>query len=196
MQRFEINKNENKYSELLSPTFDYDVFIKGENLSHSHYQPNFSYVVANKQYIHVNISDEIFTFKSNLKNIALQIEEAKEILSYLPNWDDEGAKATDVQTFLKAVHFLYNYTCFIERNFDVVIRVPYVDILKDGSVYINWELDTVKFLIVFSKNNHPLAYFYGERIDKRGNKIPFKSAIELNGEVDEIIAQWMKTYLV
>ena len=149
-----------------------------------------------KQFIYLKLKENVFTFKISLKHIALQIEEAKEILSYQKNWDDENAEPTDDLTFLKSAKFLFDYSSYIEGNYGIIIPAPYMDILKDGSIYLNWEMANSKFLIIFKKNMHPLAYFYGERIDKKENKIPFKSAIEVDGDVDEITAQWMKTYLV
>jgi hypothetical protein len=194
--------SDNKYSLLLASSFNYDEFAREENIKSG----NFGELVAPtprtidkkyyKEYIYVNIEGEIFTFKTKLKHIAAQIEEAKEILKYADNWDGENSEPTDMGTFIKSSNFIHRYSSHIEGNYGAVIQSPYMDILRDGSIYLNWETANSKFIIIFKKNIHPLAYFYGERIDKKGNKIPFKSAIEIDGDIDEITAQWMKTYLI
>lgn len=189
---------ENRYSVLHYPASDYNMFLKDNSENEIKYADFISLKTIGNgsgDLEYVAIGNAILTFKANLKNIVAQIEEAKEILSYAPDWDGENGEPTDEVTFLKAANFLHKYSCYIERNFGVILTTPYFDLLKDGSVYINWELKNAKFLIIFKKHTHPLAYFYAERKDKKGNILPFKSAIEIDGDVDEVIAQWVKTYL-
>lgn len=136
--------------------------------------------------------DTVYIFSKRLQDIAIQIEDAKEILDN----DADCINSPNKQTFIKACGFLHNYSVFIDKNYSTVIKTPYFDSLNDGSVYLNWDLPNSKLTIIFKSDNNPIAYFYGERKDRSGNIIPFKSAVEIDGDVDEIFAQWMKTYLI
>lgn len=141
----------------------------------------------------VHVNDKIFQLPSRLKHIAQQIEEAKELLNYADDWDDEGAVAMDGPAFEKAACFVIDYATYIFKHFATVLSVPYIDILRDGSASVHWEnKENNQFLIVFKKEADDLAYYYAEQSDR---KIPFKSAIVPNASVDETLALWMKNHL-
>ena len=140
-----------------------------------------------------NKENKIFQLPSRLKHIAQQIEEAKELLNYADDWDDEGAVAMDGPAFEKAAGFVIDYATYIFKHFATVLSVPYIDILRDGSASVHWEnKENNQFLIVFKKEADDLAYYYAEQSDR---KIPFKSAIVPNAPVDETLALWMKNHL-
>lgn len=158
--------------------------------------------IRTKQFVNVCIIDysisiivnaKVVQLPSALKNIADHIEEAKEILNYADDWDDEGAVATDSNTFAKAVSFIVDYSKYIYEQFDIILNVPYIDILRDGSVSVHWENNEKnQLLIIFKKADEELAFFYAEQ---SARKIPFKSAIIPGGPVDETLAIWMKNHL-
>ena len=172
----------------------------------------FTFILQNKWHGQIiksgnNVSDVIqkesdYTFEVKgirynvpvcLRHIAHQIEEAKIILAYEDDWDDEGAIATDVDTFEKAINFIVQYSVFVYNNYSIILKEPYMDILRDGSVSIHWEAaKNTQLLIVFKKEEDELAYFYAEQGDR---KIPFKSAIIPGEQVNETLALWMKNYL-
>ena len=141
----------------------------------------------------VSVEDHEYYLFGALKAIAIQINDAKEILHYNYDWDDEGALPTSPQVFHNAINFLVSYSNFIFRRFDdAIIATPYIDILKDGGVSILWDTPKARFLIFFKNSASSYAYFFAEKTD---TKIPFKSAIEINAPVDESIASWMKANL-
>ena len=140
----------------------------------------------------IAIGNKTYVFPLVLHRIVVHIQEAKEILSYPDNWDDEGAEATDESTFIKAADFLRSYAIFIERNYGVTLATPYMDILRDGSISIHWETKRGLMIIIFKKTSAEKAYFFAERL---ADKVEIKSAVIVGAEPDEILAQWMKTYL-
>ncbi|MBK5214509.1 MAG: hypothetical protein JJE55_12710 [Flavobacteriaceae bacterium] len=141
----------------------------------------------------IKINNETLFIPIELKDIIGQIEEAKEILQYDFDWDDEGALATDEHTFGKAASFVKDYALHIFKIYSAILPPPYIDILRDGSVTVHWETANASFLIIFKKENNELAYYYAERKD---SKVPFKSAIELGKPVDKFLSLWMKSNLV
>lgn len=139
------------------------------------------------------INEKSVEIPIDLKHIADQIEEAKEVLDYEFDWDDNGAIPTDADTFGKAAFFVKDYALYLFQMHSVVLTSPYIDILKDGAVSVHWETPNAQFLIVFKRDNDNLAYYFAKHKD---NKIPFKSAIELGKPVDEFLALWMKKNLI
>ena len=139
------------------------------------------------------VNGKSYTVPVSLKPVAHQIEEARIILEYEDDWDDEGAIATEIDTFEKAVNFLVDYSTFVYKNYAVILKEPYIDILRDGSVSVHFEAArNTQLLIVFKKEENELAYFYAEQGDR---KIPFKSAIIPGEPVDETLASWMKNHI-
>jgi hypothetical protein len=140
----------------------------------------------------LDINNKEYRIPYALMHIADQVEESKEILKYNFNWDDEGSLPTDEFTFSNAATFVIKYALYIFEHDGIVLKTPYIDILKDGSVSVHWETEGSQLLIIFKKNNAGLAYYYAERKD---NKVPLKSAIEPGKPVDEFLALWMKKNL-
>jgi|SRR5690554_2419067 len=141
----------------------------------------------------MEIAGEKFELYSNLKLIGDQIEDGAEILSRDENWDDDGALATDTETFLKAARFIVQYANHVHDKYHETLTAPYIDILRDGAVSVHWEAENnAQLLVVFKKKENELAYFFAEQGER---KIPLKSAIVPNDPVDETLALWMKNYL-
>lgn len=142
--------------------------------------------------IPLTISGEKYTVPYVLKNFVEHIEEAKEILDYTYDWDDDGALPTNDKTFGQASHFLMDYVLHIFKNHKTVLQTPYIDVLRDGSVSVHWETQKGKLLIIFKREPKDLAYYYAESLV---NNIPFKSAIKIGEEIDELLALWMEKNL-
>ena len=141
----------------------------------------------------IQIGNKTYGIYSDLSAILDQINDAREILSYETDWDGDGSLATNEAVFNNAISFLTLYSNFIYENYsNTILPAPYIDITRDGGISIFWENDKAKFLIIFKNADSKVAYFFAERTD---TKIPFKSAIEINGPVDGAIASWMKTNL-
>ena len=141
----------------------------------------------------IKIGDKTYSLHNDLSHLATHINEAKELLNYQTDWDEDGSLATNEVVFNNAISFLVSYANFIYQNYsNTVLSVPYIDITREGGISIFWESAKAKFLIIFKNSDSKTAFFFGEKTD---TKIPFKSAIEINGSVDESIASWMKTNL-
>lgn len=153
---------------------------------------------AEQEEIRLEVRNKQYTLPKALKAIADQVEEAKEILDYSFDWNEEGALPTDEETFAKAASFTIEYALWIYENYEEIIATPYIDIMKNGAVSVHWENDEAQLLIIFNRaedfkrEEEKLAYFYAER---KENKIPFKSAVKPNAAVDEFIGLWMKKNL-
>ena len=151
-------------------------------------------VRTSEEPITVKVNDLTFQLPPILKHIAQQIEEAKEILNYTDNWDDEGAEATDSSTYEQATRFIVDYAEYVYTRFNTILCAPYIDILRDGSVSVHWETGkNTQLLIIFKKVNDELSFYYAEQSDR---KIPLKSAIVPGDPVDETLALWMNIHLV
>ena len=148
-------------------------------------------IVQNNE-IPLTICGKKYTVPYALKSIVEHIEEAKEILDYTYDWDDDGALPTDDKTFGQASHFVLDYVQHIFKNHKTVLQTPYIDVLRDGSVSVHWETQKGKLLIIFKRETKNLAYYYAERLV---NNIPFKSAIKIGEEIDEFLALWMEKNL-
>lgn len=127
---------------------------------------------------------------SKLDHIEKQIEEAEDYFRSGSYFEEEDCRLIQQEAFQKAIDFVRRYSRYILNKYSQIIVSPYIDVLKDGSISVDWENQKAKFLIIF-KNNSKLAYFYGEKDDK----IPFKGAVETNDTIEESLAIWMKNYL-
>lgn len=148
--------------------------------------------------LNLELCGKDYTIPKDLESIVIQIQEAKEILTYPSDWNDEGALSTDEETFKKAASFVIKYALWIYNKYNTIVITPYIDIMTDGSISVHWKKEEAQFLIIFNKkeafkqNEKELAYFYAEG---RDNKIPFKSAVDPYAPVDEFIALWLEKNL-
>jgi hypothetical protein len=127
----------------------------------------------------------------NLPAIAKAISNSKDILDLEEDWDDEGANTTNLSTYNRAISFVRNYCIKIFQS-GIKISTPSIEILRDGSIGVNWETSKASFLIVFDKANENISYCYGKN---KTNGIPFKTGIENDNSIDESVASWMKKNL-
>lgn len=144
-----------------------------------------------KEDLVVELDLNSFSVPFELIHIKLAIEDSKEILEYQEDWDGEGSAPVKFTTYESSVSFLINYAKHIFYNSHLIIKAPYIDCLRDGAIYLQWETEKGKLLIIF-KEGKEVAFFYGEIKEKA---IPFKSGIPINGELQEYVASWMKDYL-
>jgi hypothetical protein len=89
--------------------------------------------------IFFSIGRKTFQLPKELSEIKQAIVEAKDILYLKDDWDDEGADATDEETFLSAISFLVMYSKHLFKHHGAVIDTPFIDILRDGSIGILWD---------------------------------------------------------
>ena len=74
----------------------------------------------------------------------------------------------------------------------VVIDSPDIDILRDGSIVVNWEMSLATFTIIFDKEPSEFSFYFAK--DKQ-NPIPLKYGIDIKKNVDEYTALWMSKNL-
>ncbi len=149
-------------------------------------------IIERIQNVQIQISDNHFSLPISLNHIAKSIINSQAIMLLENDWDDDGADATNLNTYLKAVSFVVSYSKFIFESLKVVIDYPDIDILRDGSVSVFWETHKATFLIIFKKNDNRYSYFFG---NNKVDGIPFKYAIDNQGKIDEITAKWMSQNL-
>lgn len=149
-------------------------------------------IIQRNRTLKIELGNKTYIVPAILNGIVNQIEESKEILSYPMDWDDDGAVATDKETFHHAARFVIEYSLSAYEEYGVVLTTPYIDIMRDGSVSVLWESEKAQMLIIFKLGDRDLAYYYAEQKDKQ---IPTKSAIDISESMDNILFSWMITYL-
>lgn len=202
-----IDKPYKSYSSSEKSYVDHEQDLSAFYLKNDSYLPKsrkgqridvFQRIIEKEPELTLKLNGEEYKLARELEHIVDQIEEAREILDYPLDWDEEGGLPTDKETFTEAVSFIVSYALWVFENHDEIIIPPYIDIMKDGAVSVHWETDRAQLLIIFNKaedfkpEEEKLAYFYAER---KENNIPFKSAIKPGAEVDEFIGLWMKKNL-
>jgi hypothetical protein len=136
-------------------------------------------------------NDIVFGEKNEIQ---LAIEEAKVLLTFQENWDENGALPTEKGTFKFASTFLSRIHNAL-ANIDFILEVPFIDITNKGGISLKWENERAQFYIIFNNENANFAYYYGEsKNEEKPDKI--KSGIDLNtGQVDNFLLDWFKLYL-
>lgn len=136
---------------------------------------------------------ELQKIQKRIDPIQEAIEEAKVLLDYQFDWDDNEGEPTDLKTLNTANTFLTSYSIALILS-GSSLSVPYFDITPTGGISLKWENENAIFFIIFNKGNNDVAYFYGESKDEsRPSKL--KSGINPTGKLDGILLAWMKDYL-
>jgi hypothetical protein len=120
----------------------------------------------------------LFVLPESLKSIFDCIVESKILLSdkYCDDYDDDGAKSTDIITYVNAIWFLRFYALTIFSKYGKVIETPDIDLLKEGGIVIEWCSLNRKdyFYITFNKGSE-IGSYYG-----KFNNVSYKGNIMLN----------------
>jgi len=108
------------------------------------------------------------------------IEESKYILGLKYNWDDEGALAISQKAYEKAISFLKMYAESIADvcECECELIAPSINPVKNGSVDLEWNLETSYMLINFTDSKDDFVYYY--LAFKEGDTITF----DANGQVN------------
>ncbi len=151
------------------------------------------YVVYETRPIAINIKGNNFILLTELSHIASSIKKSETILELKEDWDEEGALPTNIETFVKAVKFIIDYSTFILKGKEkVVIDSPDIDILRDGAIIVNWETPVASFTIIFEKEPSEIYYYYAK---EKQSLITLKYGININKEVNEYTTLWMANNL-
>ncbi|MGV3704590.1 MAG: hypothetical protein ACO1NU_04355 [Arcticibacter sp.] len=102
-----------------------------------------------------------------LRNLAEEIERSKYMLELPDNWDDEGAIGYTVETWIKAIKFLINYSTSILNTTGKTIFIPKIYHGPEGSIDIYWEYE--RFNLLINITNTGLCTYFGDNY--KSNKI-------------------------
>ena len=127
----------------------------------------------------------------HLPDLSKAIFDSSAILDLEEDWDEEGANATNKETYDNAIKFVRLYALWLLDS-GAKLSTPSISIVRDGSIAVSWDTLKAKFIIVFDKKNHKISYCYGK---DKVNGIPLETGIENNDSVDKSIAEWMKKRL-
>jgi hypothetical protein len=89
------------------------------------------------------------------------INEARQILQYLDNWDGEGAARYSLETFERAESFLNAHSGFL-RQFDFELPIPNIGAGPNGSIDLHWKSPNWELLVNIPADPTKMATFYGD----------------------------------
>lgn len=181
---------------ITSLQFDWDK-AKKEIQKHEEFFEGFNYLNSprltyNKKSIEFSIKGYNIELPYNLKHIRDAIQDSENLLELEEDWDDDGADATNFETYKNAVNFIVNYSTHILNRFNMVLKKPFIDITRDGSISVEWNSEKAIFLIIFKKSKNEFAYYYGQEKDTNN---PFKYRVKIKEKINNITAEWLKDYL-
>lgn len=136
----------------------------------------------------LNILNRVFILDRNLVHIKDVIIESQNILNKKDDWDDEGACATDENTYLKSIELLINYAKDVLNTYSFTIAVPEINLTKNGSIDLEWRSENYILLFNIQKSENLLVHYYGE---------DFKTKTVIKGFIDSFtinkdLAFWMQ----
>lgn len=139
-------------------------------------------------YTKFNIQDRSYKIVRELLSIKDVILDSQSLLQLKNDWDDNDAIATNSRTYFRAIDFLLDYSNFIFTQYNHIISPPEINIVRDGSIDLEWRNDEYILLINFKKNNSFNVHFYSE---------DFLNSTILKGvltkkELNIDLAHWMK----
>jgi len=143
--------------------------------------------------LNINLADQKeYQLNGRLTEIYSEIIGSQELLTYHTGWDDENAQPTDFPTFAKAINFLVEYSNYICDSFLYKLQTPFINIMGDGSVYIQWNDERAAFTIIFKKSDRRLSYYFRE---EKETQLTTKGAIINDKPLDTYLASWFKDFL-
>jgi len=101
----------------------------------------------------------IANLPQELNAIFNSIQRSKYILELEENWDSEGAKSYKKSTWIKAIHFLVNYSKEIFESIGKIIEPPRITHGPDGSIDILWKNTNYRLLINIPADTDNIASF-------------------------------------
>lgn len=117
----------------------------------------------------VTIKDIKRTFSApeNLVEINNRIKASEKILMLKYNWDDDGAKPVNQIVYKRAIKFLEDCSNFIYNVWGKILIAPDIAPVNDGSIDLEWTLESSSFLINFKNTKEGIAFYYGEFKDNK-----------------------------
>ena len=181
----------NAFASLLHDFIKYD--NEGDTLPEPD-SPLAKYSVGNRE--HQKESDnrnikDIYLMRF-LPGVAKSISKSEYILTLDENWDDEGSAPTTEDVYNRAIAFVRDYSIEILSSKKTRLSAPKIDLLRDGSIGVNWETSQASFLIIFDITDGRLSHCYGKG---KVTGIKYKTSVLNNRIVDDSVATWMKNHL-
>jgi len=121
-----------------------------------------------------------------LNRVGKVIAESREMLNLSNDWNEEGAKKIDENTWRRSVTFLARYALRVLEQSGRVLDAPDITPSVDGSVDIHWDNPAYEMLIVIPPDINALASFYGKN---RGRSF-IKGEFDLN-ELNKGLIEWL-----
>lgn len=130
------------------------------------------------------------TLPNSLSHLEGVIMDSGFIFDLEENWDDEGALKISNKSIWNAIHFLINYSTFVLKEYNIILKEPTLLPCSDGSVDLTWNNDTARMLINFRNSDDNEAHYYG---DLYSDITQFKGSFT-TGNFQEHIAMWLKLF--
>ena len=140
------------------------------------------------KYISFDIHNKTFKINRELSSIKEVIIDSQYILKLTDDWDDNDSLATNIKTYLRAIDFLLDYSTYIFNQFNHIISPPEINIVRDGSIDLEWRNDKCILLINFKKVTAFDVHFYTEDFL---NTTIFKGILNRK-DLNIDLAHWMK----
>ncbi|MHA1798613.1 MAG: hypothetical protein ACTSVY_09215 [Candidatus Helarchaeota archaeon] len=119
-----------------------------------------------------------------------EIEEArKKILTLDDNWDGEGSKGYNTETFNRSSKFLLNLFQNIYDRYEIVIEVPKILPGPDGSIDIHWRTKDFELLVNIPENSNEPASYYGDNYSNSSTE-----GASLLENLNEMIIPFLRTF--
>lgn len=121
----------------------------------------------NNLYLEINEASNKHYIKLDKKlvNIYEEILKSKYMLEFEDNWDDEGSKAYDIETWNRAISFLACNAQFFLSRYGEIIDTPIIAHSLNGSIDIYWKNKDFYLLINIPQNIEESATYYGKNLN-------------------------------
>ncbi|PWK70852.1 hypothetical protein LX99_04560 [Mucilaginibacter oryzae] len=126
-------------------------------------------------YSHIKIGNWEFEYPNAIENIITEIKRSFSLLDMKDSWDDEGAVAVNIDTWIKAAIFLYNYAqyLYVNSKHQNVLIEPDIAPVNDGSIDLTWRTEKARLLInIKPKSLDRVSYYcdlYSDKDFSKGN---------------------------
>ncbi|MGI0108318.1 hypothetical protein [Salinimicrobium sp. WS361] len=151
---------------------------KGENEKVTWFRPTFSFTILGEKYL----------IDRNLYHIYESIDKSKTLLELNDDWDDEGAVGSNELIYKRSIHFLVDYAKYIYEIHNSVIEEPEINLVKDGSIDLEWRNENYILLINIRNTPERNIHYYGEDFKK---KTIIKGFIDYH-EINKDLGFWMQ----
>lgn len=122
-----------------------------------------------------------------LREVREAIEASRDLLQLEDNWDEEGGRRIDEDTWLRTVRFLTRYASWLWDASGRALDVPDIMPVPEGSIDLHWDYPKYELLINIPAQSDKPAGFYG---DDRG-KIVIEGHFDPQ-DFNEGLALWFK----